>query len=258
MRDAHRQAFSRSTRTRCASLTPDVGGGFGTKSFNYREYPLVARRPRRCSAVRSNGSPTATSTFSPTRRAATTSRPPPSRSTATARILAMRVDIDRQHGRLLSQYGPFIPWGGVTMMTGLYDIQDGARRLPWRLHQQRSDRRLSRRRPPEAAYLVERLSTRRARVAGLSPERDPPPQLHPAGPDALPDARPADTYDTGEFAAHMDRALAAAGWEAFEDRLSESRAKRPPARPRLLHLHRGLRLPRFRAREGRARRGRHA
>jgi carbon-monoxide dehydrogenase large subunit len=36
-------------------ITRDVGGGFGTKSFTYREYPLSLESARRSSAVRSNG-----------------------------------------------------------------------------------------------------------------------------------------------------------------------------------------------------------
>ncbi len=33
-------------------ITPDVGGGFGTKGFNYREYPLAVKAAQARSAGR--------------------------------------------------------------------------------------------------------------------------------------------------------------------------------------------------------------
>ncbi len=64
-------------------VTPDVGGGFGTKIFLYREYPLVLvaaeklKRPVRWVAER-------TEHFLADTHAAPTTRPPPWRSTRTA------------------------------------------------------------------------------------------------------------------------------------------------------------------------------
>ena len=52
-------------------VTHDVGGGFGTKSFVYREYPLVLEAARRLGRPVAGG-PTAASISSATRRDATT------------------------------------------------------------------------------------------------------------------------------------------------------------------------------------------
>ena len=81
-------------------LTPDVGGGFGTKSFNYREYPLVVK------AVKTLGRPVKWVSDRAEhfladahgRDHVTTGK---LALDANGRILALRVDISGQHGVLL-------------------------------------------------------------------------------------------------------------------------------------------------------------
>ena len=78
---------SRCRRTRCRCITGDVGGGFGTKTFMYREYPLAAEAARRL------GRPVKwfadrTEHFRATRRAATTS--PSAKWPSTARPSSWR------------------------------------------------------------------------------------------------------------------------------------------------------------------------
>ncbi len=64
-------------------VTGDVGGGFGTKTFTYREYPLAAEAARRLNRPVKWVSERA-SISSPARRGATTSRSARSRSMRTA------------------------------------------------------------------------------------------------------------------------------------------------------------------------------
>ncbi|RVU15662.1 xanthine dehydrogenase family protein molybdopterin-binding subunit [Methylobacterium oryzihabitans] len=204
-------------------VTGDVGGGFGTKTFTYREYPLAAEAARRlgrpvkwvsergehflaCTQGRDNLSVGEVALD------------------ADGRFLAMRFDVVGDLGAYLSQYGPYIPYLGATMLTGVYrtpvmfarvrgvytntvpvDAYRGAGR-------------------PEAAYLVERLVDRAAREAGLSQAEIRRRNFIP--PDAMPYTTPIGdrTYDTGDFAAHMGRAVEASDWAGFDARLAESRA----------------------------------
>ena len=59
----------------------------------------------------------------------------------------MRVELIANMGSYLNQFGPIIPVGGLSMMTGVYDIQTMHAVCKGVFTQHRSDRRLSRRRP---------------------------------------------------------------------------------------------------------------
>ena len=102
-------------------VTDDVGGGFGTKSLVYREYPLVLEAAKRL------GGPV----FWQADRSEHFLGDAQGRDNVTTaemaldedgRFLAMRVDILGNLGAYLSQFGPYIPWLGATMATGTYDI----------------------------------------------------------------------------------------------------------------------------------------
>ena len=102
-------------------ITPDVGGGFGTKLFPYREYALAAvaaerlRKPVRWLCERSE-------------HFLADSHGRDNISTAKlalddkGRFLALDLDIIADMGAYLSCYAPYIPWLGVGMATGVYDI----------------------------------------------------------------------------------------------------------------------------------------
>ena len=212
------------TKDQIRVVTGDVGGGFGTKTFTYREYPLAAEAARRldrpvkwvsergehfvaCTQGRDNLSVGEVALD------------------ADGTFLAMRFDVIGDLGAYLSQYGPYIPYLGATMLTGVYktpavfvrvrgvytntvpvDAYRGAGR-------------------PEAAYLIERLVDRAARETGISPAEIRRRNFIP--PSAMPYTTPIGdrTYDTGDFAAHMGRAVEAGDWNGFEARAAESRAK---------------------------------
>src|SRR5262249_7520917 len=102
-------------------VTPDVGGGFGTKLFPYREYALAAvaarqlRHPVRWIAERSEhflGDAQG-------RDNVTTARLALDRA---GRFLALDVDLVADMGAYLSVYAPFIPFIGAGMSPGIYDI----------------------------------------------------------------------------------------------------------------------------------------
>ncbi|MFE1599176.1 xanthine dehydrogenase family protein molybdopterin-binding subunit [Methylobacterium sp. ID0610] len=202
-------------------ITGDVGGGFGTKTFTYREYPLAAEAARRlgrpvkwvsergehfvaCSQGRDNLSVGEVALD------------------GEGRFLAMRFDVVGDLGAYLSQFGPYIPYLGATMLTGVYRtplVHVRVRGLYTNTVPVDAYRGAGR---PEAAYLVERLVDRAARETGLTPDEIRRRNFIP--PSAMPYTTPIGdrTYDTGDFAAHMGRAIEASDWAGFPARHAES------------------------------------
>ena len=204
-------------------ITPDVGGGFGTKAFNYREYPLAAKaarvlgRPVRWVSDRNEH-------FLADAHGRDNVTTGSLALDADGRVTALRIDLLADMGSYLNQNGPYIPWLGLTMATGLYDIPllhatcrgVFTNKLPTDAYRGAGR--------PEAAFLIERLMDEAARVAGLSPAEIR--RRNFIRPDQLPYKTPTGrNYDTGEFAGHMDQALAAADYESFATRAEESRAR---------------------------------
>ena len=148
-------------------LTPDVGGGFGTKGFNYREYPLVVKavgaldRPVKWVSDRSEHF----LADAHGRDHVTTGE---LALDANGRVLALRVNIAANMGSYLNQFGAIIPWFSVVMMTGVYDIQTvHAVCRGVFTHSVPTDAYRGAGRP-EAAFLIERLMDEAARVVGLA------------------------------------------------------------------------------------------
>jgi carbon-monoxide dehydrogenase large subunit len=100
-------------------ITPDVGGGFGTKSFMFREYPLcmvAAKKLKKPIAwVQERGD-----------HFVNCSQGRDNVSTATAaldkrgKVLAVKVETVADMGAYLSQYATFIPYVGALMLAGVY------------------------------------------------------------------------------------------------------------------------------------------
>jgi carbon-monoxide dehydrogenase large subunit len=204
-------------------ITPDVGGGFGTKSFCYQEYPLAAiaakqlGRPVKWISDRNEHflmDAHGRDNFAVAEMA----------MDEDGRFLAMRVDLLAGMGAYLSQYGPFIPEGGLTMLTGLYEIPNlyalcrGIYTHTTPVDAYRGAGR------PEAAYLVERLVDQCGRDTGLGPIEIR--RRNFIRPELLPyETQGGRIYDSGEFSAHLDRALDVADWKGFDARAAEAKAK---------------------------------
>lgn len=202
-------------------ITGDVGGGFGTKVFTYREYPLVmlaARalgRPVKWNSERSehflqdaHG-----------RDNVTTAR---MALDAEGRFQAIDISVIAAMGAYLHAYGPFIPYLGVTMATGLYDIPVMActtygvysNTVPTDAYRGAGR--------PEAAYVLERLVDKCAREMGLPVDEIR--RRNFITTEQLPYKTPAGRiYDTGEFEAHMDVCMERAAWSEFSSRRETSR-----------------------------------
>jgi carbon-monoxide dehydrogenase large subunit len=204
-------------------LTPDVGGGFGTKSFNYREYPLTVK------AARALGRPVKwMSDRSEHFLADAHGRDHVTTGAfaldADGRITAMRVTFDAAMGSYFNQFGALIPWFAVVMVTGVYDIKtvhvtcNGVFTNTVPTDAYRGAGR------PEAAFFIERLIDEAARVTGL-----PKTEIRRRNfiqPDQMPyTTTVGNEYDSGDFAGHMDKALEVAEASSFEARLAEAKSR---------------------------------
>jgi aerobic carbon-monoxide dehydrogenase large subunit len=202
-------------------ITPDVGGGFGTKSFNYREYPLMLFAAKMLGR-------TVKWTQERTEHFLSCAQGRDNLSTAElaldarGRFLGLRVHILGNLGAYPSQYGPYIPWLGATMATGPYDIKAAHIRCQGvYTHTVPVDAYRGAGRP-EAAYLLERLVDAAARQTGIKPETLR--ERNFIKPSAMPyRTQTKRTYDVGEFAGHMKAALEAADQRGFKDRLRASK-----------------------------------
>ena len=201
----------------------DVGGGFGTKFFIYREYPLlldVARRLHRAVVWRADrGEHFVGDTHG--RDNVTVAEMAMDEE---GRFLALRLDILANLGAYLSQYTPFVPYLGATMATGAYDI--GALHARVRgvyTHTVPVDAYRGAGRP-EAAYVLERLVDRCARTVGLTPEEIRLRNF--VRPSQMPyKTATGRTYDVGDFEGALRACLAKADYAGFAGRAVESKSR---------------------------------
>ena len=202
-------------------ITGDVGGGFGTKVFPYREYPLVMSASRKLGRpVRWNSDRSEHFVQDAHGRDnVTTAKMAVDEN---GKFLAIEVDVIAAMGAYLHAYGPFIPFLGVTMATGLYDIPvmacttQGVYTNTVPTDAYRGAGR------PEAAYLIERLVDKCSQQLGIPVDEIR--RRNFIQPDQLPYTTPAGrTYDTGEFEAHMDVCMKRADWGSFESRRDAAR-----------------------------------
>lgn len=198
-------------------VTPDVGGGFGTKIFMYREYPLTMvaaeklKRPVRWVADRTEHfladthgrANLVTATMALDKR---------------GKFIGLKVDLAAEMGAYLSQYGPFIPWVGTTMTPGCYSIPAVHVRFRGILTNTMAVDAYRGAGRPEAAYLIERLVDAIARETGKAP--DAVRALNFVKPGEMPHkTQTGPVYDSGEFEGHMRRAMEVADWKGFKTRL---------------------------------------
>jgi carbon-monoxide dehydrogenase large subunit len=197
-------------------ICPDVGGGFGTKLFPYREYALVAVASRKLKKTVRWAADRAEHFMGDAqgRDNVTTARMALAED---GKFLAMDVDLMGDMGAYLSTFGPYIPHGGAGMLPGLYDIQAfhcRVRTVFTNTVPVDAYRGAGR---PEAAYVVERLVDACARKLSMTP--DAIRRKNFISPRALPyKTATGKVYDSGDFTAHMKRAMEVADWKEFPRR----------------------------------------
>ena len=202
-------------------VTPDVGGGFGTKACAYREQALVLIAAKALDApvkwTADRGDHFVSDAQGRDNLAKATMA-----MDEDGRFLALRIAIDANMGAYLSQGGPIVPWLGMTMAPGLYDIEAisvDCRLVFTNTVPVDAYRGAGR---PEAAYLIERLVDACALEMGVSPVEIRRRNFIPA--DKLPYKTAAGRlYDTGEWNGHLTEALRRADWDGFEARREAAR-----------------------------------
>ena len=203
-------------------ITPDVGGGFGTKTFIYHEYPLAAIAAKRLGTpvkwIGERGEHFLLDSQGRDNIAVAEMA-----MDENGKFLAMRVDLLANMGAYLSQFAPWIPQGGLTMLTGLYDIPHMyayCRGIYTHTVPVDAYRGAGR---PEAAYLIERLVDQCGRDTGLGPVEIR--RRNFIQPQQLPyETKGGRIYDSGEFDGHLQQALNVSDMAGFEGRVEQSKA----------------------------------
>ncbi|MGE0281243.1 MAG: xanthine dehydrogenase family protein molybdopterin-binding subunit [Rhizobiaceae bacterium] len=202
-------------------ITPDVGGGFGPKTFVYREHPLVLEAAKRLGRpVKWAGD--RTEHFLTDAQGRDNVVEAEMAMDKDGKFLGLRVHLTANLGAYISQYGPFIPWIGITMSTGVYDLPaidinvTGVYTNTCPVDAYRGAGR------PEAAFLIEKLADQCARDLGI-----PTHEIRRRNfikPSQFPyNTATGRMYDVGEFEGHLDAALKNAGWQDFDKRLAASK-----------------------------------
>jgi len=224
LRDLLSQAVLKILPDQLRVITPDVGGGFGTKLFPYREYALAAvaakrlRRPVKWVAERTEhflGDTQGRDNFTTATLALD----------ADNRFTALSINMACDMGAYLSAFAPYIPYVGAVMLPGVYDFPNCFIRITAAFtHTLPVDAYRGAGRP-EAAYLIERLVDTAARDIGISP--DALRQRNFIKPKAMPYTTPTHkVYDSGDFAGHMRRAQEIIDWKGFGKRAAISKKSR--------------------------------
>jgi len=205
-------------------VTPDVGGGFGMKSFLFPEQVLV------CYASRKIGKPVkwtgdrSESFLSDTmgRDNVTTAELALDKDN---RFLALRVKTIANMGAYLSNFAPIIPtMAPLGVLGGVYDFPlksltvEGVYTHTVPVDAYRGAGR------PEVCYIIERLVERAARELKVNAA-----ELRRKNfirPDQFPyDNGVGQKYDSGEFARCMDDSMQMADWAGFEARRKEATSR---------------------------------
>jgi len=205
-------------------ITPDVGGGFGMKTFMYPEYMLAMLAARRLERpVRWTGS--RSDSFLGDIHGRDLSTRGEIALDAQSRILAYRIRTKANMGAYCSNFGPAIASiapkqvvPGPYRIPVLYQHVTGVYSNTQPVDAYRGAGR------PEAAYLLERLVDQAGVELGLAPDEIRRRNFVRA--EEMPYANAAGaTYDSGDFARNMDDAMARAGWTGFPARRRESEAR---------------------------------
>jgi carbon-monoxide dehydrogenase large subunit len=205
-------------------LTEDVGGGFGLKTQAYPEYPalmLAAKtigRPVHWMATRSES-------FTSDNEARDAIADCELALNGKGRFLALRMRVISNLGAFLAPPGALIQTASLSRcLPGMYDIPKvdiQARCMHTNTIAVGAYRGAGR---PEANYILERLVDEAARLTGI--DRVSLRRRNLIRQSAIPyRSAVGNTYDSGDFAAILDKALELGGYATFKQRRRES-AKR--------------------------------
>ncbi len=205
-------------------VAPDVGGGFGSKIYHYAEEAIVTwaahklAKPVKWTADRTESFMSDAHGRDHVTRAELALG-------ADGKFLALRVNTQANMGAYLSTFAPCVPtYLYATLLAGVYTtpaIYAEVRAVFTNTVPVDAYRGAGR---PEATYLLERLVDVAARQCGFDRIELRRKNFIPTG--AFPYQTPvALQYDSGDYFATLDEALATAGYENFEARRAEAKAR---------------------------------
>lgn len=202
------------------AITPDVGGGFGTKVFTYREYALVLEAARRLNRpVKWVGS--RSEHFLTDAHGRDTVVTAEMAMDKDGKFLGLRVDEKAAMGGYIHQFGPMIPGFSAMMVSGVYDVPCFAMTITGVYTNTCPTDAYRGAGRPEAAYVIERLVDQCAFDLDIS--RTEIRRRNFIKPEQMPyKTASGRLYDVGEFEANMDQALKSADWDGFEERRNSS------------------------------------
>jgi carbon-monoxide dehydrogenase large subunit len=210
-------------REKMRVVSGNVGGAFGMKIFLYPEQPAVvwaARRLKRSvrwTAERTEG-------FVSDAQGRDNYTIVELATDAEGRFLGLRVTTWAAMGGYLSNFGPFIPQLAAPMLSGVYRIPAIHLNIKGTLTNTVPVDAYRGAGRPEAIYLLERVIDVAARELGMAP--DELRRRNFLQPSDMPYQTPVESrYDSGDFAAIMERAMQRADWPGFDERKAQS-AKR--------------------------------
>ncbi|HUA51344.1 MAG TPA: xanthine dehydrogenase family protein molybdopterin-binding subunit [Candidatus Sulfotelmatobacter sp.] len=188
------------------AVTPDVGGGFGTKIFIYPEHPLVVWAARKLGRpVRWTGD--RTDSFLADAHGRDNVIEAALALDKSGRFLALRIDNIANLGAYLSQFGPFIPTlAGAHMMTGVYRFEAAYVRVRGVFTNTAPVDAYRGAGRPEAAYVIERMVDAAARALGVDAAEVR--RKNFIRPEDMPHTTALGTvYDSGKFQQNLDDAI---------------------------------------------------
>ena len=213
-------------------ICPDVGGGFGTKLFPYREYALISVSPRKSCARPIKWIADRSDHFMGDAQGRDNVTTAKMALAEDGKFLGMDVDLMGDMGAYLSTFGPYIPHGGAGMLPGLYDIQAfhcRVRTVFTNTVPVDAYRGAGR---PEAAYRDRAAGRRGGTQARHDAGCDPAQEFHPAEGDAL-----QDRDRKGLRFRRLHRAHEARDGSRRLEGISEARQAREEGRPGARHWH---------------------
>lgn len=205
-------------------VTPNVGGGFGTKAFLYPEQALMVWAARKLNRAvkwtcdRTDG-------FLSDAQARDLVSTGELALDGDGHILGLRVTTYGAIGAYLSNFIPFVLTIGPTgMLTGTYRVPAAYVNVKGTLTNTVPVDAYRGAGRPEAIYLIERLMDLAATELGLA--RDEIRRRNFVSPDELPYATPLHhEFDSGEFEAIMDACMTKADWAGAAKRKEEATAR---------------------------------
>jgi carbon-monoxide dehydrogenase large subunit len=203
-------------------ISPDVGGGFGMKGAIYPEDALVLWASRRCGGRPVKWVATRSESFLGDSHGRDQIVTGELALDGDGKILALRVDALHTMGSHVFDASIVVPLFALKLAPGVYNIPAvlaSARAVLTNTPPLQPFRGAGR---PEAAYLIEQLIERAARVIGVDPVEIRRRNFIP--PSAMPHKLHSGiAYDSGEFMRVMDDCLQLADWNGFAARAAESK-----------------------------------